>query len=315
MDPRHLVQLATILEKGTLMRASQHLNLTQPTLTHNMQTLEMQVGGRLFERSRLGVRSTALGEQLAREGRAIARGLKDAQEVSARHKLGLRGSVRIGSGPLVGSALLPAVVTGLVDRHPGLAVTVHSDRPHLLVDQLIDGQHDLVLGPAWLDRPPAGVERYLLIADTLGVFCAQHHALANKGRLAFGEARGQQWISHVTSSLFAQEILDMLADAGVALARTQIAAVGDTMLLLRLLSQGQHLAVLPRYPVRMLQPWFPLVELDVDVTPRPRDLYLWCRAASLDQPDFVAVKDSIIAIAQAQTMPSTPGSAVTMTAS
>jgi DNA-binding transcriptional LysR family regulator len=66
MDPRHLVQLAAILEKGSITQASRHLHLTQPTLTHNMQTLEMQAGGQLFERSRFGVRSTLLGEMLAR---------------------------------------------------------------------------------------------------------------------------------------------------------------------------------------------------------------------------------------------------------
>ena len=48
MDPRHLVQLATILEHCSISQASRHLHLTQPTLTHNMQVLEMQAGGKLF---------------------------------------------------------------------------------------------------------------------------------------------------------------------------------------------------------------------------------------------------------------------------
>ena len=47
MDPRHLIQLAGILEHGSISRASRHLYLTQPTLTHNMQVLEAQAGGRL----------------------------------------------------------------------------------------------------------------------------------------------------------------------------------------------------------------------------------------------------------------------------
>jgi len=54
MDPRQLIQLATILECGSLSKASQILHLTQPTLTHSMQTLETRAGGKLFERSRFG---------------------------------------------------------------------------------------------------------------------------------------------------------------------------------------------------------------------------------------------------------------------
>lgn len=40
MDPRHLQQLATILDKGSITAASKHLCLTQPTLTRNMRVLE-----------------------------------------------------------------------------------------------------------------------------------------------------------------------------------------------------------------------------------------------------------------------------------
>src|SRR5690606_19025758 len=115
MDPRHLVQLAAILEHGSISQASRHLHLTQPTLTHNMQALEVQAGGRLFERSRFGVRSMVLGEMLAREGRAIARRLKDAAEVTARHRGGLRSTVRIGTGPLVGAAFLPGLTQVLLE--------------------------------------------------------------------------------------------------------------------------------------------------------------------------------------------------------
>jgi DNA-binding transcriptional LysR family regulator len=303
MDPRHLLQLATILEKGSITQASRHLHLTQPTLTHNMQTLEMQAGGRLFERSRLGVRSTPLGELLAREGRAIARGLKDAHEVSARHRLGMRDQVRLGTGPLIGAAVLPRVAVALRERQPGMALTLASDRPHLLVDQLIDGQHDLVIGPSWLEHPPEGIERTLLVPDTLGVFCGPSHPLAGKPQLAFGDANDQAWISLGVDSPFVRDALEMLADAGVDRARTEITAVGEAMMLLRILEEGRHLSVLPRFPVTLLRERFPLVELGLGLRPRPRKLYLWCRQASLDDPSLVAVKETILSIVQAGVAP------------
>ena len=48
MDLRHSIQLATILEKGSTTQASHNLYLTQPTLTHKMQTLEVQAGGMIL---------------------------------------------------------------------------------------------------------------------------------------------------------------------------------------------------------------------------------------------------------------------------
>ena len=299
MDPRHLVQLAAILEKGSITQASRHLHLTQPTLTHNMQTLEMQAGGQLFERSRFGVRSTPLGEMLAREGRAIARRLQDAAEVSARHRSGLRKQLRLGSGPIVGAALLPGLTQVLLQRYPDIALSIQSDRPHLLLEQLIDGRHDLVIAPSWLDKPPPGVERFLLVSDDLGVFCGRSHPLAAQGRIEPGAAEGMAWISLGTASPFDQAVREMLTAAGVGSTRTEITVLGEAFMLLRILGEGAHLSVLPHFPMRLLQAHFPLVELKLSAPPQPRPIYLWCRSTLLEDPGFVEMKETILGYAAA----------------
>lgn len=300
MDPRHLVQLATILEHGSISRASRHLHLTQPTLTHNMQTLEMQAGGKLFERSRFGVRSTVLGDMLAREGRAIGRRLKEAAEVSARHRGGLHTTLRIGAGPLVGAALLPGLAEALLRRHPGMHLSLRTDRPHELVDQLVDGRHDVVIAPSWLDRPPPGIERFLLVEDDLGVFCGTAHPLAAGGTLAGAASEGQAWIRLGATSPFDQDVREMLEEAGVATPRTEVTVLGDAYVLLHLLAQGRHLAVLPHFPMRLLRPHAAaVVELALPVRARPRNIHLWCRASLLEDPTFAAIKDAILAHAAA----------------
>lgn len=288
MDPRHLVQLATILEKGSITQASRHLHLTQPTLTHNMQTLEMQAGGQLFERSRYGVRSTPLGEMLAREGRAIARQLRDAAEITARHRGGIRKQVRIGVGPVVGAAVMAPLVDTLLAQLPDLAITIQSDRPHLLMEQLIDGRHDYVIAPSWLERPPPGIGRELLVADELGVFCGQGHALA-QGKLAQGAVDGQTWISLGTASPFDQDVRDMLRAAGVARMRAEVTVLGEAFTLLELLARGRHLAVLPRFPLRRLMQRFGLVELPWPGAPTARPMYLWSRGSAQEEPAMARV--------------------------
>lgn len=298
MDPRHLVQLAAILEQGSITQASQQLHLTQPTLTHNMQVLEVQAGGRLFERSRFGVRSTPLGEMLAREGRAIARRLQDAAAVSARHHSGMR-SVRLGAGPIVGAALVPGLAEHLLRRHPQIALTLQSERPHVLVEQLLDRRHDLVIAPSWLDRPPPGVERFLLVEDDLGVFCGGSHPLAARRKLDSDGAKGQNWITLGTASPFDQGVREMLEESGVRHLRADITILGEAFMLLRLLAQGRHLAVLPRFPIRLLQPHFGLVELALSGQRRLRNIFLWCRQTSLEDPAFVAMKNDILAYAAA----------------
>jgi DNA-binding transcriptional LysR family regulator len=294
MDPRHLVHLAAILEKGSITQASRHLHLTQPTLTHNMQTLEMQAGGRLFERSRYGVRSTPLGEMLAREGRAIARRLKDAAEVSARHRGGIRHQVRLGAGPVVGAAVLGELALVLLRQFADLALAVQSDRPHLLLEQLIDGGHDFVIAPSWLEHPPPGIVRQLLVDDELGVFCGLRHLLARQTTLRAEDVDDRAWISLGTASPFDQDVRGKLEAVGVQRLRAEITVLGDASMLLDMLAQGQHLAVLPRFPLRRLAARFDLVELPMPGAPMPRPIYLWSRSAMLEDPVMGEVSELIV---------------------
>ncbi len=290
MDPRHLLQLATILESGSITKATQSLHLTQPTLTHNMQILETQAGGQLFERSRHGVRSTALGEMLAREGRAIARRVRDAQELTSRHKSGYRRTLRLGVGPLIGAALIPGLLSemGRADLHH--ALSVQSDRPHLLLDQLVDGKHDFVIAPTWLDKAPPGCERFLLTHDEVGVFCSSHHPVVVSGDFGM-ETR---WISLGTASPFDRNIQEMLKDSGFSDAKNEMNVMGDTHMLLATLSMGEHLSVLPKYPLKSLAPQYGLLNLALPVSSQPRDIYVWCRKQLLEDDSFVMFKDFLI---------------------
>ena len=293
MDPRHLLQLATILESGSITKATQLLHLTQPTLTHNMQILESQAGGLLFDRSRHGVRSTALGEMLAREGRAIARRIRDAQELTSRHKNGYRRTVRLGVGPLIGAALMPGLLSAMTQLDINHAISVQSDRPHLLLDQLVDGKHDFVLAPSWLDRSPPGCERFLLVQDEIGVFCSERHPITQSHNFKMQT----RWLSLGTASPFEKSVQEMLKDSGFSEIKTEMNVMGDSHMLLATLAIGEHLSVLPKYPLKFLASKYGLVCLDLNVTSQPRDIYVWCRSQLLEDESFTKFKDFLISYA------------------
>lgn len=294
MDPRHLMQLAAILESGSISKASLVLNLTQPTLTHNMQILERQASGQLFERSRFGVKSTALGEVLAREGRGIARRIRDANEACARQRSGFERTIRFGVGPLIGAALMPGLISALSGQGLRYALCVQSDRPHLLVDQLVDGRHDFVLAPSWLDKPPPGIVRFLLKKDAIGIFCSHTHPVANSKELS----NSFNWITLGASSPFEQNAREMLADLGVDVARQEVMVMGDAHMLLSSLAQGRHLAVLPKFPLKILGPTFGLVDLTEDNQSWQRNIFLWCKSSLIEDDALMTLKDFMVSHAE-----------------
>src|SRR5260221_12753730 len=56
----------TVVEEGSLHRAAARLRISQPALSRQMQALEHELGGRLFERMATGVSPTAGGQALAK---------------------------------------------------------------------------------------------------------------------------------------------------------------------------------------------------------------------------------------------------------
>jgi DNA-binding transcriptional LysR family regulator len=88
-------------------------------------------------------------------------------------------------------------------------------------------------------------------------------------------------------------VLEMLAEVGAQRTRTDITVIGEAMIVLRMLSEGKHLAVLPRYPLRVMSRWFPVVELALDAEPKPRTLHLWYRAAMAEDRVMNAVMETI----------------------
>lgn len=304
MDPRHLMQLAVILDKGSITAAAQTLLLTQPTLTRNMSTLEMQAGGQLFSRSRFGVRSTALGEDLARHGRAIARQMQMSQEAVSRHRIGLHTHLRMGAGPLIGMALMHPLSSAVLNERPQLSLSVTTARPQTLIDQLGDGDYDIVLAPAVYAQVAPGITRQLLIEDEISIFCSPQHPLAKQQQPSVEDLSACQWMNVGTTSPFQNAELDMLSRSGIQRVNTQFATVGDAVILLQVLMEGRHLAVLPRLPMRMMQDQYPTVELMPPQGRTRRDLYLWVRQELQDDPNFDCVRRHAQALVQAFVPPS-----------
>jgi len=282
MDPRHLVQLAAVLDKGSLTAAALQLGVTQSTLTRNMATLEMRAGGALFARSRFGVRSTPLGEELAREGRFVQQSLLRSQERIAATKLGLSRQLRIGIGPIIGNAVAPNLIRHMLRALPDLSISLTVGRPNLLVERLGAGEFDLLIAPSIYEHPPKGISRALFMKDSLAIFCGAGHKLASQahpGPITGAQLSSSPWLNIGFTSPFKDIETDFLSQNGVSERRIELATIGDATVLLSVLMDGQHLCVLPRNTVSLLAHMFPLIELPVRAASGRRDLYLWSKSS------------------------------------
>ena len=99
-----------VVEEGSLHRAATRLSLSHSSLSRQMQSLEHELGGKLLERSSIGVRPTAGGFALATKVAALVASY-DSIMVDVRHIVrGEAEELRIGYlASAFGEYLAPAL--------------------------------------------------------------------------------------------------------------------------------------------------------------------------------------------------------------
>lgn len=109
-----------VLRDRSLSAAARSLALTQPTLARHIDALEEQLGFELFTRSQLGLAPTEAALALV----PYAESLEATAAALLRAASGIgstvEGTVRITTSEIVGSEILPPMLTKLRQTHPDL---------------------------------------------------------------------------------------------------------------------------------------------------------------------------------------------------
>ena len=142
MDLPQLRAFIAIADAGGVTRAAERLNLSQPAVSRQIQTLEAELGLALFTREGRRMRLTSEGEDLLRRSRLILAEANALQERARALQSGETGILRIGTTPPMIEAVLSGFLRGYRTRHPGVDVHIEamSNNSWLAIIRLHDGE-------------------------------------------------------------------------------------------------------------------------------------------------------------------------------
>jgi DNA-binding transcriptional LysR family regulator len=142
---RQMRTFLAVVESGGVSSAARMLNLTQPAASQQLRELERCLRVRLLDRA--GGRSipTAAGAALLEPARRAQAAIEDAMTVTAAHRAGETGRVRLGTGATACIHLLPAVLAAAKQRMAGLEVTVATGNSADIIRQVELGELDVAL--------------------------------------------------------------------------------------------------------------------------------------------------------------------------
>src|SRR2546430_12552561 len=99
MYPRRLITFLIVAHERSFSRAAEKLSLSQPSVSHQVALLETEIGLRLLDRGRGGLRLTHAGEVLLEHADHVAWRLRLADTQITDLAEERRDQVRLGSFP------------------------------------------------------------------------------------------------------------------------------------------------------------------------------------------------------------------------
>ena len=137
-----------VVEAGSVSKAASRLNLTQPTISLQVQSLERDLRAVLFERRGPKIEVTFDGELLYKLARPLVEQLTALdQNFEDRRNNVEQGRLTIAAGESTIQYVLPRAVQRFSSEHPGIALALNNVTGQQGLQQLRDRLVDFCVGP------------------------------------------------------------------------------------------------------------------------------------------------------------------------
>jgi len=137
LDLKRLGHLVALADECHFARAAERVHLSQPAFSRSIQSIERDLGMRLFDRDTGDVRPTSAGSFLVERARRLlfdARCLRRDAELYRDSQL---GDTAIGAGPYPAATIMPLVFSTLRRKYPGIGLRLEINNWQLLLERLL----------------------------------------------------------------------------------------------------------------------------------------------------------------------------------
>jgi DNA-binding transcriptional LysR family regulator len=208
----------------TFLRAAETLNfsetakqlhLSQPTVSHQIKTLEQEMGVALFIRTNTGLQLTEAGRVLLPWAHRLLHDTNNMQAMMSSIHEDVAGELRITCSTTAGKYILPQMAARFCQRFPGVKVRILACTPEEVTLKLLEGEaHIGVLSREVLD---AGLESQEFFRDTITLIVPAHHRWAFRKTIEPSELLEEPLILREETSGTRRVVLSELAKHDISL--------------------------------------------------------------------------------------------------
>ena len=241
---RHLVLVTTIAEHRSVIRAAEHLHVTQPVVTRGLRELEAVLGVELFDRGPRGVTPTLYGQAFVEHAQAVLAQIRQAGRHVTELREGHIGSVTVGTHLAGSNVLLPMAIGRLKRDRPRVTVIVKEGTPDVLAADLLAGQVDLTVGRLTPADDGGRTTQIQLYSEPVRLVTRTGHPAASAPDPALPELLDYPWILPVGQTALRNELEEVFFAQGLPLPADRVECT-SILTLRSLLLTNDAIAALP----------------------------------------------------------------------
>lgn len=211
---RQLEYIVAVAECGHFGRAARRCNVSQPTLSVQIASVEDGLGIQLFERTPSAVRPTPTGERFIHGARLTLAALDDLVDTANQDRRNLGGLVRIGTSPSFGPYFLPTFLPPIHRAHPELRIHIQEDRPAAIETAVLEGLLDCGIGPS---HETPGLSEIAMGTEWLYLGVPADHRLASRGSVRTEDLRGEHLLALGSGNRLLENVRHLAEAAGAVI--------------------------------------------------------------------------------------------------
>ncbi|MGR7755419.1 LysR family transcriptional regulator [Klebsiella aerogenes] len=197
MKLRHLEIFYAVMTCGSLSRAAESLNISQPAASKALKNAELKLGFKLFQRVRGKLLPSSEALTLFEKAQSIYQDLDNLRLLADNLARDPRAKITLGCLPSLGLSLVPELVTDFYQQNSNLVMTLTTEHTETLVKKLDLREIDLALT---LQPVQQGEIITTLIAEVPLVYIDRDY---RQSAVDIKEIDQQRWISPGPHSLSA----------------------------------------------------------------------------------------------------------------
>ncbi|NOC85065.1 MULTISPECIES: hydrogen peroxide-inducible genes activator [unclassified Ruegeria] len=286
---RQLEYIVTVSRLGRFSLAAEVLNVSQPSLSTQIATVEQELGVRIFERNRGGIQVTAKGEEFILRAQKILAEVKDLRHAMS-NDMPVGGRLRLGVLPSIGPYLLPQAIKQVHRIRPGLRIVVREENTLDLEQGLKSGRFDLILSTPE-DHP--NTVQHRLFNEPLWVAVAVDDVLARDLQgVSATDLQNRIFLTLDQSHRLSRIVYALAAECGGVVSDEYEGTTLDSIVLMA--ASGVGVAVLPDLYARRQGIYRDEVRLrPLSIANANRDIALLARSSETPPPGQNVLTDSL----------------------